>query len=162
MAAQSLASTRTTDPSSTGSGRAPRFWRLAAFVGAYFICQELAFFIPGARGLVAAVWPAAGVALAALLLSPRRDWPTLLALFFFTGMAANLTTSRPWYTGLGFMVANLCETAASAILITRWCGTHIRFQRIKDMTSLLAVATLVNGATSFLGAGTAVELMVAP
>jgi PAS domain S-box-containing protein len=139
----------------TDKVRARWFLRLAFFTTAYFLCQQIAFMVPETKDLVAAVWPAAGVALAALLLSPRRDWPLLLALFFLAGLGANLTTNRPWFARTGFMVANICETTGAAFLITRWCGTNTRFQRMKDMLSLIAAATLLNGATAFIGAGTA-------
>ena len=46
----------------------------------YFSAQVLAFQFPGSFGLVSAIWPAAGIALAALLLSPRRLWPATLGL----------------------------------------------------------------------------------
>ena len=155
MAPESPTSAQPVESAPADKARVRRCLRLAAFVCAYFLCQQIAFLIPNAKGLVAAVWPAAGVALAALLLSPRRDWPMLLALFFFAGLGANLTTSRPWFARVGFTVANICETAGAAFLITRWCGLRIRFQRIKDMLSLVAAATLLNGAAAFLGAGTA-------
>ena len=137
------------------TARIQRFLRLAAFVCAYVLCQQLAFMIPNAKGMVTAVWPAAGVALAALLLSPRRDWQVLLVSFFVTGLAANVTTSRPWFVSLGFMVANICETALSVFLFTKWCGPKIRFQRFKDVLALIAAATLLNGITALMGAGTA-------
>ena len=135
--------------------RTPSLLRLVAFLCVYFLFQPFAFLVPNAMGLVAAVWPAAGVALAALLLSSRRDWPALLALFFVAGIGANLTIGRPWPACVGFMVANLCETASAALLMTKWCGTTIRFRRLKDMLSLLAAATLLNVLISFIGAGTA-------
>jgi PAS domain S-box-containing protein len=128
---------------------------LAVFVGAYFLCQLLAFMIPGTSGLVAVVWPAAGVGLAALLLSQRREWPALLALFFLTGLGANLAIGRPWPACALFTLANICETASAAFLVTRWCGPEIRFQRLKDMLALVAAATLLNALTSFIGASTA-------
>jgi PAS domain S-box-containing protein len=139
----------------TATARMRRFWRLAIFACAYVLSQQLAFMIPDAKGLVAAVWPAAGIALAALLLSPRRDWPVLLALLFTAGLASNLTTSRPWFTSVGLMVANICETAASAFLIAKWCGPKVCFQRFKDILALVAAATVLNGMTALLGAGTA-------
>ncbi len=135
--------------------RPPSLLLLVAFLCAYCLCQPFAFLIPDVKGLVAAVWPASGVALAALLLSPRRDWPALLALFLVAGIGANFTIGRPWPACVGFMVANLCESASAAFLITKWCGPQIRFQRLKDMLSLVAAATLLNALTSFVGAGTA-------
>ena len=53
-------------------------FRVGLSVLAYFMAQTLAFRFPDSFGLVAGIWPAAGVALASLLLNPRRLWPALL------------------------------------------------------------------------------------
>ena len=134
-------------------------WRrwagIALGVVAYFSSQVLAFHFPDSFGLVAAVWPAAGVALASLLLISRRDWPVLLGCLFVAGLAANLTTDRPAVASVGFMVANICETAAAAWLLTRWCGEIIRFARMRQVLVLIGAATLINAATALIGAGSA-------
>ncbi len=121
----------------------------------YFSAQVLAFQFPGSFGLVSAIWPAAGIALAALLLSPRRLWPATLGCLFAAGLAANLTTPRSFAVSAGFMTANICETAACAWLITRMCGDHVRFDRIREVLALTAAAFFINAATSLLGAATA-------
>ena len=54
--------------------------------------------INAAQGLdetLAAVWPPGGVALAALLLAPRRQWRLILTVIFITGNAVNLWSGRP-------------------------------------------------------------------
>ena len=121
----------------------------------YFSTQVLAFKFPDSFGLIAAIWPAAGVALATLLLSPRRHWPVLLGGLFAAGMAANLTTPRPSFATVGFMLANVCETAASAWLITRLCGDQIRFTRVREVLALVGAAVVINAATALIGAGSA-------
>ncbi|MCX7001994.1 MAG: PAS domain S-box protein [bacterium] len=136
--------------------------RLGLIALAYFLAQMLAFKFPDSFGLVAAIWPAAGVALAALLLTPRRLWPALLAGLFAAGLAANLTTDRPFIASAGFMLANIGETAASAWLITRMCGAKVRFTRLHEVLALAAAASLVNAVTSLLGAGAASLAVGAP
>jgi PAS domain S-box-containing protein len=122
---------------------------------AYFLAQVLAFQFPDSFGLVASIWPAAGIALASLLLSPRRFWPALLGCLFVSGLAANLTTARPVIVCVGFMVANICETAASAWLIVRLCGDKVSFTKIRDVLTLTAAASLINAVTALIGAGVA-------
>jgi len=148
-----------TNPS--GPNSAPRrstrrdvLW-IASVALVYFATQILAFRFPGSFGLIAAIWPAAGIALASLLLSPRRLWPALLGCLFVAGLAANLTTDRPYLASVGFMIANICETFASAWLIRRWCGDQILFARVQEVVALTAVVCLVNGATALIGAGAA-------
>jgi len=126
--------------------------RIASVSLAYFSTQMLAFQFPDTFGLVAAIWPAAGIALAALLLSPRCHWVPLLGCLFIAGLAANLTTQRPVIASVGFMVANICETAASAWLITRWCGDQVRFARVREVLALMAASILVNAVTAIIGA----------
>ncbi len=122
---------------------------------AYFAAQALAFQFPDSFGLVAAIWPAAGIALASLLLSPKRLWPALLACLFAVGLAANLTTQRPLLASVGFMVANIAETSASAWLITRWCGHRVRFTQVREVLALTFATVLINAATALIGAGAA-------
>ncbi len=129
--------------------------RIGLFSLAYFMAQVLAFKLPESFGLIAAIWPAAGIALASLLLSPRRLWPVLLGCLFAAGLAANLTTPRPLLVSAGLMSANICETAGSAWLITRLCGNHIRFARIREVLALTASAILINAASALIGAATA-------
>jgi PAS domain S-box-containing protein len=129
---------------------------------AYFAAHQVAFLFPDAEKILAAVWPAGGIGLAALLLSPRRLWPTLLAALFVAGNAANLLEGRPLFNSVGFMTANVLESLACAWLIVRWCGEGVRFSRVKEVTALIFAATVVNAGTSFIGAGTATLATVAP
>ena len=122
---------------------------------AYYGAMELSFQLPELEGLVAAIWPSAGVALAVLLLSPRRLWPWLLGCLFVVGVLANLSTERPFFACVGFMVANIGETAVSAWLITRYCEGPIRFGRVREAVMLGVAAFPINAAMSLIGAGTA-------
>ena len=61
---------------------------------AYFLAHEAALLFPGAPKVVAAIWPAGGIGLAALLLSPRRRWPVILPILFLTGILADLLSGR--------------------------------------------------------------------
>jgi PAS domain S-box-containing protein len=130
-------------------------FRIVGFSLAYFAAQVLAFQFPESFGLVAAIWPAAGVALASLLLTPRRLWPALLGCLFLAGLAANLTTPRTFIVSAGFMSANICETAVSAWLITQLCGDRIRFDRIREVAALAASASIINAVTAAIGGLTA-------
>jgi integral membrane sensor domain MASE1 len=62
---------------------------------AYFLAHVLAFFFPDSEGGIMAVWPAGGIGLAALLLSPRRRWPALVLALSVSGLAADGAT-RPF------------------------------------------------------------------
>jgi PAS domain S-box-containing protein len=129
--------------------------RIGLYVLTYFLVKVLSFQFPELLGLVASICPAAGIALAAFLLSPRRFWATLAGCLFVAGLAANLTTDRPFMVSVGLMVANICESTASAWLIIRICGDRVSFTQIRDVLTLAAAACLINAVTSLLGAGVA-------
>ena len=127
-----------------------------AFVGlAYFLAHQLAFLFPDTHAVVAAVWPAGGIGLGALLLNPRRRWPAILLALFCVGIAASLIQGRPFAASVGFMTANAIESLACASLISLWCGVSVRFSCVREALALIVSATAVNAGTSFIGAGTA-------
>jgi len=136
--------------------------RLALIALAYFLAHKISFFFPDSAQVLMAIWPAGGVGLAALLLSPRRLWPAILVALFVAGNAANFILGRPFVSSLGFMTANVLESLSCAWCVTRWCGQDIRFTRIKEISALIFAASVLNACTALLGAGTAVLMHAAP
>src|ERR1017187_10185483 len=122
---------------------------------AYFLAHEAALLFPGAQKVVAAVWPAGGIGLAALLLSPRRRWPIIVPILFLAGISADLWSGRSLLASVGFVTASVTQSLACAWLISRWCGDAVQFYRVKEVLALIACATGVNACTAFLGAGAA-------
>jgi PAS domain S-box-containing protein len=129
--------------------------RFAVIGLAYFLAHELGFLFPDSQRVLAAAWPAGGVGLAALLLSERRHWRTIVAVLFVSGAASDLLAGRPFVASACYMTANVIESWASAWLVTRWCGAHVRFSRVKEILALIAAAVFVNAATAAMGAATA-------
>jgi integral membrane sensor domain MASE1 len=72
---------------------------LAFIAVAYFLAQELVFLSPNVQKVVAAVWPASGIGLAALLLSPRRRWPAIVPILFLAGSFANVLAGKSLAAG---------------------------------------------------------------
>jgi PAS domain S-box-containing protein len=147
-------------PSAQPPEALPRFLqrhglRLVIVGLAYFLAHQIAFLFPDSEKVLAAVWPAGGIGLAALLLSPRPLWPALLVVLFVAGNTANLLAGRPLINSLGFMTANALESLACADFILRWCGPRMSFARVRDILALGCAATAVNGLTALVGAGTA-------
>ena len=129
---------------------------------AYFAACRVAFFFPDAWRVLAAVWPAGGIGLAALLLSPRRRWPAIGAALFVAGSMADFSVGRPLFSGLGFVTANVLESLGCAWLIVLWCGENVTFRTVKEIAALICAATAVNACTAALGAGMASVAAVAP
>ena len=129
--------------------------RLFVIALAYFFAFFISFLFPDTQNILMAVWPASGVGLAALLLSPRRLWPSIALVLFIAGNAADLFQHRLYINNLGFMTANVMESWGCAWLISRICGQRIRFERVKDVLALILAATMVNACSACLGAGIA-------
>ena len=121
----------------------------------YFAAILASFLFPDDQKIFMTVWPAAGVGLASLLLSPRRLWPAIILVLFIVGNAANLIEHRPLFNSFGFMSANVLESLGCAWLITRNCGYNVRFDRVKEVVALIAATTLVNAGSACVGAGVA-------
>jgi PAS domain S-box-containing protein len=115
----------------------------AAKIGLLFVLQP--------EGL-AGIWPASGVALAVLLLSNRRDRPAILALVFIVNTLSNLASGNSIVVSLAFAFANTLEPAIGAWAMTYAFGDKITFAKFDEVLGLLAVATLANAATAFVGA----------
>ncbi len=118
------------------------WWRAGWCVGiglAYFgsakLGLELAFTTPS----VTAIWPPAGIALAALVLGGRGLWPGVALGAFL----ANVTTDVPLYTALGITLGNTLEGLAGAYMLER-----VRFrpsmERLRDIWSLVVLAGVIS------------------
>jgi PAS domain S-box-containing protein len=129
--------------------------KLALIAFFYFLAYEIAYLIPDANGVLAAVWPASGIGLAMLLLNPRRLWLPIVLVLFLAGNSADFLAGRPLLASIGFMTANVLESLASAWFIAKVCDDNIRFTRVREVLALIGAATLINSATSFIGASTA-------
>lgn len=140
----------------------PESLTIGAVAVAYFLADKLALFFPDAESILAAVWPAAGIALAALLRLPHRLWPATLAAVFVAGNAANLLSGRPLANSVGFMAANVLESTLCALAIERCGGPRPRFTRVREVVALLLAASVVNAGSALVGAATAKFAGIAP
>jgi PAS domain S-box-containing protein len=121
----------------------------------YFLASEGGLQFLKVHEVLAPVWPAAGIGLAALLIGPRRRWPAMLLILFLTGILASLLSGRPFLSSLGFMTAGVLRSLVCAWLMSHWCGASVRFSRVNEVLALIFCATVVNACTAFLGAGAA-------
>jgi PAS domain S-box-containing protein len=128
---------------------------LAAVSISYFLTTLLALQFPDANRVLASVWPAGGIALAALLLTRRGRWLPIMAGVLVAGLAADMLSGRPLANSLGFMSANVAESLLCAFALQRWRGEDLRFDRVADVIALVFAATICNAVTAMLGSGTA-------
>jgi PAS domain S-box-containing protein len=123
-------------------------WALA-YLAAYVI--GVAFADPVRR--VAAIWPASGVGVAALLSMPRRRWPLTLAVLGGVGFVTNVFLQHALAMSAGFLVANVAELLVGAWLVTRLCPREVTFRHVDEVLALTGAAAVANALVGVLGAG---------
>lgn len=101
---------------------------------------------------MATVWFPSGLALAVLLLFPRREWAMLLATMFIANVGANLWGGNSLAVSFGFAVGNTLEPAVGAWVFTRLVGDQIKFTRLNEVLALVCIAIFSIALTALMGA----------
>lgn len=126
---------------------APRSWLLRSLLlaVAYYVAGRVALLLAIPPGYATAVWPAAGVALAGLLVFGNRFWPSILLASFCINFPTALQTSgadsilKPLALAavLGFGAS--LQALAGASLVRRAIGYPIAFARELQIGKFLAL-----------------------
>jgi integral membrane sensor domain MASE1 len=111
-------------------------------MAAYSAGSLFAFWVLHAPLAIAVLFPPAGVSVAALILSARRDWPWVLATVFATEMAIDTLQGYPIPAALGFATANTVEPLVSALLVCRSLPSTVDLTRRRDLGVFLADAVV--------------------
>jgi len=118
---------------------------VAAYLGAAWI--GLAFAIP--PGIATAVWPASGVALAAMLLLGMRFWP---GVWLGALLANSVLTAVSPATAAAIATGNTCEALLAAWLCRRLLPqTETSFQRVEEAFLFAAVAGVASAVAATVG-----------
>src|SRR4051812_45411010 len=112
----------------------------ARFIGGlvllYFVAGKLGLRLAFVEAHATAVWPPAGLALAALLLGGLRLWPGVLLGAFLV----NVTTAATPLTAAGIALGNTLEAVAGAWLLQRFAGGARPFENSRSIFWFGAVA----------------------
>jgi len=112
-----------------------------ALVGiAYFAAARLGLAVPFTSGNVSPVWPAAGIALASLLLLGYRVWPGIALGAFL----ANVLSPIPTIAAVGLALGNTLAALAGAFLLRRAPDFKISLSRLIDVLQLIALGALIS------------------
>jgi two-component system, NarL family, sensor histidine kinase FusK len=107
---------------------------------AYFVAARLGLAVPFTSGNVSPVWPAAGIALASVLLFGYRVWPGIALGAFL----ANLFSPIPHIAAAGLAFGNTVAALAGAFMLRRLPSFNTSLSRLIDVLQLIALGALVS------------------
>lgn len=120
----------------------------------YFLGVHAGFALTLEDAPVALLWPPNALLLAALLLSPRRAWPVLIAAALPAHVLAEMSVQVPLSMVLYWFVSNVAEALIGAFAIRGYLHRPPQFDRFRDLTVFLLCAPLLGTVvSSFLDAG---------
>lgn len=118
----------------------------------YVLAAKLGFALAFQARQVSAVWPPAGLALAAVFWFGRRAAPGVFLGAFF----ANAMAEEPLWVATGIAIGNTLEAVAAVAILHRF-GFEAKLSRLRDALALLGAAT----ASAALAATIGVACLVA-
>ncbi|TAK06211.1 MAG: PAS domain S-box protein [Candidatus Manganitrophaceae bacterium] len=110
----------------------------------YFLSGKLGLSLAFLNASATAVWPPAGIALAAVLLLGPRIWPGI----FIGAFLANVTTSGSIASSFGIAAGNTIEALVGAGLVERFAGGRRAFDRPQTIFTYVVAAGLFSTALS--------------
>jgi diguanylate cyclase (GGDEF)-like protein len=117
---------------------------LAAVAGVYFVAAKLGLGFAIVHPNATAIWPPAGIALAAFLILGFEVWPAI----FLGAFLANLTTHGSLATSLCIGLGNMLEGLLGAMLVNRYARGRMFFIRPRDIVTFAVLAALVSTSVS--------------
>ena len=112
--------------------------KIAVVFGAYFVAGKLGLSIPFTSGNVSPIWPAAGVALAAVLLEGYKIWPGIA----MGALAVNFFSPVHPVSALGIAFGNTSSAIFGGYLSRRLSGLQLRSAALRDVLKLILLAAL--------------------
>ena len=117
---------------------------LAAF---YFVVARLGLLLASIHASASPVWPATGLALAAVLMLGTRAWPAI----FVGAFLANATNAGSFATSLGIATGNTLEAVVGASLVNAFAGGRGAFDHARRAVRFAAVGLPSTALSAGLG-----------
>jgi len=133
-----------TSTSATLGLRPADLFALLLVAALYLLAAKLGLKLAFVHASATAVWPPAGIALAALLLRGYGMWPAV----FIGAFVANITTAGSIATSLGIAAGNTLEAVVGTYLVTRFAAGRRAFARGQDAIRFFVLAGLVSTTVS--------------
>jgi PAS domain S-box-containing protein len=105
---------------------------------AYFAAAKLALAVAIPPGYATAIWPASGIAVAALLVAGIRLWPGV----WVGSVLANLTIEGSVAASAVIATGSALQAVTGAELLRRYIGVPRRFVRPEDVVKFVCLAAL--------------------
>lgn len=118
--------------------------QVAALAAVYIVVAKLGLMMDAVSGFATLVWPASGVALAALVLCGYRLWPGIAVGAFVT----NLWAGGPVPAALGISAGNTLEALLGALALRHVAGLRGTFDRLRHAIGLLVLAAMLSTTVS--------------
>ncbi len=129
---------------------------ILAIAATYVLFAKIGFALAFTTQQVTAVWPPAGIAVAALLLLGYRVWPGV----WLGAFVANAITHEPILTAALIAVGNTLGPLLGAYLLRRFASFDTALERVRDVVSLVLfgsalamTVTATNGVLNLAFAG---------
>ncbi|MEP6603504.1 MAG: MASE1 domain-containing protein [Spartobacteria bacterium] len=127
--------------------RFSRLLRIGALTLVYFLAGKLGLALASLHASASPVWPAAGIALAAILLFGYRISPAI----FIGAFLVNLTTAGNIFTSLGIATGNTIEAICAAWLILRFANGVRAFERAYEVFCFAVIVMLSAAISATIG-----------
>src|SRR5689334_12335462 len=102
---------------------------LAGIAVLYLLVAKLSLRLAFVNASASSIWPATGIAIAAVLLTGYRVWPAIFAGAFLV----NILTAGNFVTSLCLAAGNTMEAVCAAWLVSRLAGGVRAFDRAQDV-----------------------------
>jgi integral membrane sensor domain MASE1 len=117
-----------------------RYWvRIIGLTVLYAVPAKLGLMMDAVSGFATLVWPATGIALAALMLHGVSLWPAV----FLGALSVNLWTGATPLVASGIAVGNTLE-AVLATLALRSMGRPFLLDRVRNVAALIGLAAALS------------------
>jgi integral membrane sensor domain MASE1 len=117
----------------------------------YYFAHHAGFLALEPVQRIATIWPASGLALAIVLLTPRRLWRWTFPALAVANIISNTLNGNTFIEVMGFLAASMLELGFGVAIMLRLCD-DVAFRKVSDVMALLAVATVANGGVALFAA----------
>ena len=137
----------------------PSEWLLpVSFALAYVAGAEVSQLLSVKPGNLPTLWPAGGLYLAALLLTPVGQWPRLMAVAALASAASGAFDGQKLWVSAIIWLATTLEAVAGAWLLRRVFAGPFRVDRLEHILGLAAVCGLVSAPVGAVGGALALRI----